>query len=97
MFEIIDQPTQCGANIKVIGVGGCGGSPRGSGSSGEGLRGAADAHPDGQRILHGPRVDPLPHERRPVTPGPGSTHHPGPATPEQRPRVRTHRYVPSSR
>jgi cell division protein FtsZ len=26
MFEIIDQPTQCGANIKVIGVGGCGGN-----------------------------------------------------------------------
>jgi len=26
MFEIIDQPAQCGANIKVIGVGGCGGN-----------------------------------------------------------------------
>src|SRR6186713_240639 len=26
MFEIIDQPTQCGAIIKVIGVGGCGGN-----------------------------------------------------------------------
>ena len=26
MFEIIDQPTTCGANIKVIGVGGCGGN-----------------------------------------------------------------------
>jgi len=26
MFEIIDQPTQCGAVIKVIGVGGCGGN-----------------------------------------------------------------------
>jgi hypothetical protein len=39
--------------------------------SDEGLRGAADAHPDGQRILHGARVDPLPHQRRPVTPRPG--------------------------
>ena len=26
MFEIIDQPTQDGAIIKVIGVGGCGGN-----------------------------------------------------------------------
>ncbi len=27
MFEIIDQPTQEGAVIKVIGIGGCGATP----------------------------------------------------------------------
>ena len=26
MFEIIDQPSECGAVIRVIGVGGCGGN-----------------------------------------------------------------------